>query len=47
MPTAWFQDNSCENYREDNHFDPPRLVSLEKLKLTTGVECYKVHTNQT
>ena len=42
MPTAWYQDESCKNHRDECHFDPPRYVTLEELKATTGVECYKV-----
>lgn len=42
MPEVWYKDESCENYREDCHFDPPKFVTLEKLKESTGVECYQV-----
>jgi len=40
---AWFQNESCEDCREDNHFDPPRFISLEQLKDTSGVEYFKVN----
>lgn len=45
MSEVWYKDESCDNYRDDCHFDPPRLCTLEELKASTGVEVYKVWYN--
>lgn len=42
MPKVWYKDESIDNYRDDCHFDPPRYLTLEELKASTGVEVYKV-----